>query len=73
MKNVIKIIQPPVDYSILMPYLEQWVALTKDRKKVIAADKDGGKLMKKLDKIKGIKRDSLVLHFVLDPYKTYSF
>lgn len=73
MSKVIKIIQPTIDYSILMPYLEQWVALTKDRKKVIAADKDGGKLMKKLGRMKGVKRDSLVLHFVLDPYKTYSF
>lgn len=71
MAKVIKIIQPPLDYSILMPYIEQWVTLTRDNKKVIAADKDGGQLMKKLDKM-GIAKDQAVLQYVLDPHKTYS-
>lgn len=71
MIKVIKIIQPSVDYSILMPYLDQWVALTRDRKKVIASDKDGGKLMKKLDKM-GIRKEKTVLKYVFDPGKTYS-
>lgn len=73
MAKVIKIIQPPLNYRILGPFIDQWVALTRDKKKVIAADPDAKKLMKKLDKIKDFKREDVVLHFVLDPHKTYSF
>lgn len=71
MSKVIKIIQPPIDYALVDPYIEQWVALTKDHKRVIAADKDVGKLMKKIDKM-GIVKDQVVLHFVLDPNVSYS-
>lgn len=73
MAKVIKVIQPPIDYSIIAPFVHQWVALTKDRKKVIAADPDGKKLMKKLDKMENLKSDDVVLHFVLDIHQTYSF
>jgi len=72
MNKVIKIIQPPLDYSMLMPYIEQWVALTPDNKKVIAANKDFKKLSKKLDKM-GIPKDKAVMQYVLDPNLTYSF
>lgn len=72
MANVIKIIQPSADYSILMPYIEQWVALTRDKKKVIAANKDFKKLSEKLDKM-GVAKDQAVLKYVLDPAVTYSF
>lgn len=72
MKNVIKIIQPPTDYSLIKPYVEQWVALTRDHKKVIAANKDFKKLSEKLDKM-GIAKDQAVLQYVLDPKATYSF
>lgn len=72
MAKVIKIIQPPIDYSLIKPYVEQWVALTRDHRRVVAADKDPKKLMEKLRKIK-VKRGDLVFQWVLDLDKTYSF
>lgn len=72
MTKVIKIIQPSADYSLIKPYIDNWVALTRDRKKVIAANKDFKKLSEKLDKM-GIAKDQAVLQYVLDPKATYSF
>ena len=72
MTKVIKIIQPPIDTSLTLPYIEQWVAMTRDNKKVIAADKDFKKLSQKLDKM-GIPKDRAVLRYVLDPSMSYSF
>lgn len=56
--------------AILIPYENQWVALSPDRKKVLAANKDLEKLHKKLEKEK-IK--DAILHFVLPFDRYYSF
>lgn len=61
-----------MDPLILIPYENQWVALTLNREKVIAANKNFKKLNDKLDKM-GIKRDGAILHYVpsLDGYHSY--
>lgn len=52
---------------ILLPYENKWVALSKDRSKVLYAAKTLDNLLKQLSKIK--KKD-VILHFV-PPFNTY--
>lgn len=54
----------------LIGYENKWVALTSDRKKVVAAHKDLKELEKK---IKHIKKGDIILSFVLPFNRTYSF
>lgn len=54
----------------LIPYENQWVALTPDRKRVITGDKNFKKLSQKLKKM---KNKDAILHFVLPFDRTYSF
>lgn len=55
----------------LIGYENKWVALTPDRKRILASDKNFKKLSEKLDKM-DIKRDNAILHFVL-PFTYHSF
>jgi hypothetical protein len=54
---------------LLIPYQNKWVALTEDRKKVVASDKDVKKLTEKLTKMK--KKD-VILTYVIPMDKYYS-
>jgi hypothetical protein len=73
MTKVIKITQPVIDYSIISPYVHQWVALSKDKKTVVAADSNGKKLMAKINQMESINAKNVVLHYVVDVHETYSF
>lgn len=54
---------------LLIPYQNKWVALTEDRKKVVASDLDVKKLTEKLAKMR--KKD-VVLTYVIPMDKYYS-
>ncbi|TSC87887.1 MAG: hypothetical protein G01um10147_390 [Microgenomates group bacterium Gr01-1014_7] len=55
--------------NILNSYINKWVALTSDRKKVVAAAPD----LKKLDiKVKKAKMGDVIYHYVLPFDKSFS-
>lgn len=55
--------------SILTSYVNKWVALTSDKKEVIASAKD----LKKLDmKVKKTKFKDVIYHYVLPFDKSFS-
>jgi hypothetical protein len=54
---------------LLVPYQNKWVALTEDRKKVVASDLDVKKLTEKLAKMR--KKD-VILTYVIPMDKYYS-
>lgn len=55
--------------QILIPYQNQWVAVTKDRKKVLTFAKDAKSLNNKLQKI---KLKEVIMMYVLPMSKSYS-
>ena len=55
--------------NIFLPYERKWVAVTTDNKKVIAADKDFEKLVKKLEK-QNVKKTEAILTWVF-PFDSY--
>lgn len=56
--------------AILIPYENQWVALSSDRKKVLAANKDLRKLHKKAE---NLNNKDIIISYVPSFGKTYSF
>lgn len=55
--------------NILISYVNKWVALTLDKKKVVASASD----LKKLDiKVKKAKLKDVMYHYVLPPDKSFS-